>query len=160
MIVDHGGQTGFSTMAVMVLLQLQDYTNIQAMARNTIRVRPSPTTLPKHSVGHMKGEAMDMITIHTIVLGTDPPQHSVAHMEAQAMAMTTVHTTVWGMILAHHLVWHMKGKVMAMTMDRIIELLTSLPPLSVLPMNSQSTTWTTICIIESRTIFLRLFVHM
>jgi hypothetical protein len=36
----------------------------------------------------MKGEAMDMITIHTTTLGMTPPQHSVFCMEAQAMAMT------------------------------------------------------------------------
>jgi hypothetical protein len=104
----------------------------------------------RHSVGRMKGEAKDMITIHTTVLGTTPPQHSVFRMGAQAMAMTTIHTTLRGMILIHHLVWHMKGKVMAMTIDRIIQLLTSLPPHSVL---------TTIRIIVSRTILLRLSAH-
>jgi hypothetical protein len=61
------------------LLQLLDSTNIQAMARNTIRIGPSPTTLPRHSARRMKGEAMDMITIHTTALGTTPPQHSVFH---------------------------------------------------------------------------------
>ena len=53
----------------MVLLQLQDCTNIQTIARNTIYIGPLPTTFPRHSVGCMKGEAMDMITIHTIALG-------------------------------------------------------------------------------------------
>jgi hypothetical protein len=107
-----------------------------------------------------EGEAMDMITIHTTALGTTPPQHSVFHMEAQAMAMTTVHTTLRGMIFIHHLVWRMKDKVMAMTTDRIIQLLTSLPPRSVMPMNSQPTTLTTIRIIVSQTIFFRLSAHM
>jgi hypothetical protein len=87
---------------------------------------------------------MDMITIHTTVLGMIPPQHLVFHTEAQAMAITTVHTTLRGMILTHHLVWRMKGEVMAMTTDRIIQLLTSLPPRSVMPINSQATTLTAI----------------
>jgi hypothetical protein len=93
-------------------------------------------------------------------IGNDPPQHLVFHMEAQAMAMTTVHTTLRGMILIHHLVWRMKGEVMAMTTDRIIQLLTSLPPHSILPMNSQDTTLTTIHIIVSRMILLQLSAHM
>jgi hypothetical protein len=99
---------------------------------------------------------MDMIIIHTTALGTTPPQHSLFHMEAQAMAMTTVHTTLRGMILTHHLVWRMKGEVMAMTTDCIIQLLTPLPPRSVMPMNNQATTLTTIRIIVSQTILLRL----
>jgi hypothetical protein len=74
--------------------------------------------------------------------------------------MTTVHTTLRGMILTHHLVWRLKDKVMAMTTDCIIQLLTSLPPLSVMPMNSQATTLTTIRIIVSRTILLRLSAYM
>jgi hypothetical protein len=150
--VGHGGRTGFPTVAVTVLLQSLDRTNIQAMARNTIRIGPSPTTLPRHSARRMKVEAMDMITIHTTALETTspPPQHSVFRIEAQAMAMTTAHTTLRGMILTHHLVWHMKGEVMAMTTDHIKQLLTSLPPHSVL---------TTIRIIVSRTILLRLSTH-
>jgi hypothetical protein len=161
-IVGHGGRTGFPTVAVMVLLQSLDCTNIQAMARNTIRIGPSPMTLLRHTARCMKGEAMDMITIHTTALGTTPPslQHSMFCMEAQAMATTTVHTTLRGMTLTHHLVWRMKGEVMAMTTDRIIQLLTSFPPHSVLLMNSQATTLTTIRIIVLRTILLRLFVHM
>src|SRR5450759_4788692 len=148
-----------------MLLQLHDRTNIQAMEimRGTTRIGPSPTTLRRHLAGRMKGEAMDMITIHTIAVRTTPPQHSVTHMEAQPMAMTTVHTTLHGMnrmILAHHLVWRMKGEVMAMTMDRIIELLTSLPQHLVLRTNSRPTTMHTICIMVSRTILLRLFPHM
>jgi hypothetical protein len=104
---------------------------------------------------------MDMITIHTTLLGTTPPQHSVFHTEAQAMAMTIVHTTLRGMILTHHhLVWRIKGEVMAMTTDRIIQLLTPHPPCSVMPMNSQPTTLTTIRIIVSRTILLRLPTYM
>jgi hypothetical protein len=153
-IVGYNGRTGFPTVAVTVLLQSLDCTNIEAMARNTIHIGPSPTTLPRHSAWRMKGEAMDMITIHTTALETTPPQHSVFCMEAQAMAMTTVHTTLRGMILIHHLVWRMKGEVMAMTMDRIIQLLTSLPPHSVLP-----TTLTTFRIIVSRMILLRLSAH-
>jgi hypothetical protein len=119
-------------------------------------------TLLRHTARCMKGEAMDMITIHTTALGTTPPslQHSMFCMEAQAMATTTVHTTLRGMTLTHHLVWRMKGEVMAMTTDRIIQLLTSFPPHSVLLMNSQATTLTTIRIIVLRTILLRLFVHM
>jgi hypothetical protein len=76
------------------------------------------------------------------------------------MAMTTIHTTLRGMILTHHLVWRMKDEVMAMTTDRILQLLTSLPPRSVMPMNSQATTLTTIHIIVSQTILLRLSAHM
>jgi hypothetical protein len=74
-------------------------------------------TLLRHTARCMKGEAMDMITIHTTALGTTPPslQHSMFCMEAQAMATTTVHTTLRGMTLTHHLVWRMKGEVMAMT---------------------------------------------
>jgi hypothetical protein len=72
-IVGHGGRTGFPTVAVTVLLQSLERTNIQAMARNTIRIGPSPTTLPRHSARRMKGEAMDMITIHTHSVGNDPP---------------------------------------------------------------------------------------
>jgi hypothetical protein len=159
-IVGHCGQIGCPTVVVTVLLQSLDRTNIQAMARNTICIGQSPTTLPKHSVGRMKGEAMDMITIHTTVLGTTPPQHSVFHTDAQAMAMTTVHTTLRGMILTYHLVWCMKGEVMAMTTDRIIQLLTSLPPRSVMPMNSQATTLTTIRIIVSQTALLQISAYM
>jgi hypothetical protein len=132
----------------------------QEILRNTIRIGPSPTTLPRHSAQRMKEEAMDMIIIHTTALGTTPPQHSLFHMEAQAMAMTTVHTTLRGMILTHHLVWRMKGEVMAMTTDCIIQLLTPLPPRSVMPMNSQAATLTTIRIIVSQTILLRLSAYM
>ena len=64
------------------------------------------------------------------------------------------------MILIHHLIWRMKGEVMAMTMDRIIQLLTFLPPHSVLPMNSHSTILTTIRIIVSQTILLWLSDYM
>jgi hypothetical protein len=97
------------------------------------------------------------------VLGTTPPpppQHSVFRMEALAMAIITVHTTLRGMTLTHYLVWHMKGKVMAMTIDCIIQLLTSLPPHSVLPLNSRATTLTTIHIIVLQTILLRFSAHM
>jgi hypothetical protein len=93
-------------------------------------------------------------------VGNNPRTTFNVPQEAQAMAMTTIHTTLRGMILIHHLVWHMKGEVMAMTTDRIIQLLTSHPPRSVMPMNSQPTTLTTIRIIVSRTILLRLSAHM
>jgi hypothetical protein len=76
------------------------------------------------------------------------------------MATTTIHTTLWGMTLTHHLVWRMKGKVMAMTTDRIIQLLISLPPHLVLPLNNQATILTTICIIVLQTILLWFSVHM
>jgi hypothetical protein len=94
-IVGHGGQTGCPTTTVMVLLQSLDCTNIQAMAKNTNRIRPLATTLPKHSAQRMKEETMDMTTIHTTALGTILPQHSVSCMEAEAMATSTVHTTLW-----------------------------------------------------------------
>ena len=58
-------------------------------------------TFSRHLARHMKGEAMDMITIHTTVLGTTPPQHLVFCMEAQAIATIIVHTTLLGMILTH-----------------------------------------------------------
>jgi hypothetical protein len=77
------------------------------------------------------------------------------------MAMNTIQTTLRGMILTDHLMWRTKGEeAMAMTMDRSIELLTSLPPHSVLPMNSQPITTTTSRIIGSRTILLRLLAHI
>jgi hypothetical protein len=160
MVVGHDGRTGFPTVVVMVLLQSLDRMNIQAMARNTIRIRPLPMTLPRHSAWCMKGEAMDMIIIHTTMLEKTPPQHSVFRMEVQTMATTTVHTTLLGMILTHHLVWCMKGEIMAMTTDRIIQLLTYLHPHSVLPLNSRATTLTTIRIIVLRTILLWLSAHM
>jgi hypothetical protein len=115
----------------------------------TVTNDPPQTFSTTHEGG---SHGYDYNPYHSI--GNDPPQHSMFHTEAQAMAMTTVHTTLWGMILTHHLVWRMKGKVMAMTMDRIIQLLTSLPPRSIMPMNSQATTLTTIRIIVSQTILL------
>jgi hypothetical protein len=108
----------------------------------------------------MKGEAMGMTTIHIIALETILPQHSVSCMEAESMAMSTVHTTLWRIALTHHLAWRMKGKVMAMTMDRIIQLLTSFFPHSILRLNSRPTIVTTIYIIMLQTFLLRLSGHM
>jgi hypothetical protein len=63
-------------MVVTVLLQSLDRTNIQAMVRNTIRIGPLPTSLPRHSARRMNG--YDYNPYHSV--GNDPPAtFSVPH---------------------------------------------------------------------------------
>ena len=158
--VGHSGQTGFLTVAITVLFQSLDRTNIQAMVRNTICIRSSPTTLPRHSTWRMKGKLW--IWLQSIPQRWERPPYNIQYSTQRPKPWLWLQSIPHSeeMIFTHHLVWRMKGEVMAMTTDCIIQLLTSLPPRSVMPMNSQATTLTTIRIIVSQTILLRLFVHM